>query len=324
MHDIIAIGDATLDVFLVINEVQVKCTLDTEKCEICFNYADKIPVESMQKVNGAGNASNNAVGSSRLGLNAAIFSILGDDETGKWILKHWKDEGIHVRHVSFDRKKGTNYSTVLNFKGERTILVYHEPRNYRLPADLPKSKWVYYTSLGKGSEVMHGPLLKYCHKTKSKLVFQPGTFQLKLGTEALRPMLAASEIVFVNKEEAEQLVGDSTRDMKVLLARLRALGCEIAVITDGPLGSYAFDGSKNLFCDIMDVPAVERTGCGDAYATAFTAALAKGLPIEEAMRWGSANSASVLGYVGPQAGLLTSAQMKKWLKKFSGVRPSLI
>lgn len=324
MHDILSIGDATLDVFLVINEVQVKCTLDTERCEICFNYADKIPVEKMTKVNGSGNASNNAVGSVRLGLDAAVFSILGDDDIGKGILKHWKNEGIDIKHARFDKGKGTNYSTVLNFKGERTILVYHEHRDYRFPANLPKVKWVYYTSLGKGSETMHGPLLKYCHKTKAKLVFQPGTFQLRLGKEALRPVIAASEIVVLNKEESELIVGDSAREVKVLLERLRALGCEIAVITDGANGAYAFDGKRHLFCDIMDVPVVERTGCGDAFATAFTAALVSGKTIDEAMRWGTANSASVLGYIGPQKGLLTSSQMKKWLKRFAHIRPVTI
>jgi hypothetical protein len=41
----------------------------------------------------------------------------------------------------------------------------------------------------------------------------------------------------------------------------------------------------------------------------------------EAMRWGTANSASVLSYVGPQEGLLTGAPMKKYLTRFKAIQP---
>lgn len=318
MLDLISFGDATLDVFLQLNEqdADVKCLLKEQECQICFDYADKIPVESVIKIPGAGNASNNAVGSARLGMRAAIASILGDDEVGHSIHAHWKKEGVSTKHVTFDKKRGTNYSTVLNYRGERTILVFHEKRDYRFPVGLPKAKWVYYTSLGKGSEKMHKPLLSYVKRSGTKLCFQPGTFQLKLGAPALQPLIAASAFTVMNKEEAERVVGDETKNMTVLLKRLRALGCGIAVITDGPKGSYTYDGEKMLKLGIFDVPVIERTGCGDAYATAFVAALHHGKSVAEAMRWGTANSASVISFVGPQRGLLRTAGMNKYLARF--------
>jgi sugar/nucleoside kinase (ribokinase family) len=102
----------------------------------------------------------------------------------------------------------------------------------------------------------------------------------------------------------------------VLLKRLKALGCGIVVITDGPKGSYVYDGKRMLKLGIFDVPVIERTGCGDAYATAFVAALHHGKDVAEAMRWGTANSASVISYIGPQQGLLRTAGMKKLLARF--------
>ena len=231
--DIISVGDATLDVFLEISEATVSCKLNTDDCQFCINYADKIPVDTVTRVPGSGNASNNAVGSSRLGMKTAIVSILGNDETGGIILDRWKKEKVGTRHVSMDRNHGTNYSTVLNFQGERTILVYHEPRTYRFPKALGAAEWIYYTSLGKGSESMHEGLLSYIKKHDVKLAFQPGTYQLKLGREQLKPIFAASEIVFVNKEEAERIVEDGVRSMKDLLTHLHDMGCRVAVITDG-------------------------------------------------------------------------------------------
>lgn len=321
MLDFIAIGDATLDVFLQLNEqdADVKCHVKEQECEICFNYADKIPVESVLKIPGAGNASNAAVGAARLGLKSGILSILGSDSVGREILAQWKKEGLNVKNVTLDKRRGTNYSTVLNYRGERTILVFHEKRDYRFPKTLSSAGWAYYTSLGKGSESMHKPLLAWLKKTGTKLCFQPGTHQLKLGALALQPLIAASQVTIVNKEEAERLVGDEVRDMRELLERLHKLGCRIAVITDGQSGSYAFDGSEYWFMDIMDVPVVERTGCGDAFTVAFVTALSRGKDVPEAMRWGSANSASVISFIGPQQGLLHDAGIRKYLKRFKDV-----
>lgn len=321
MLDNISFGDATLDVFLQISaeDADVKCTIKEEVCQICFDYADKIPVESVIKVPGAGNGSNNAVGSSRLGLKSAIVGILGKDSVGREIAAYWKKEGVNTKFVTFDTKRGTNYSTVLNYAGERTILVFHEKRSYVFPKALPKSKWMYYTSLGKGSEVLHKSLVSYVKRNKANLCFQPGTHQLKLGAAALAPIIAASTVTVMNKEEMERVMGDGAKSMSHLLKSLHAMGCKISVITDGMRGAYAYDGSQMLQMDIMDVPVVERTGCGDAFATALIAALQHGKPLSEAMRWGTANSASVLSYIGPQQGLLTMPGMKKYLARFKNI-----
>lgn len=321
MLDLITIGDSTIDVFLQISEANVRCKLKTDECELCVNYADKIPVESMTRIPGAGNASNNAIGAKRLGMQTAIFSILGNDDVGEVILKYWKKAGLDTRFVRMDKKSGTNYSTVINFRGERTILVYHEKRDYRLPASLPGSKWVYYTSMGKGSEVLHRPLLAYLKKTGARMMFQPGTYQLKLGIEKLTPIIERSEVTIMNKEEAGRLVGNETRSMNELLSRLHAYGCDIAVITDGPKGAYAYDGKRFLELEVFDVPVVERTGCGDAFATGLMAGLHYGETLAEAMRWGTANSAAKLGFIGPQKGLLTLSAIKKMLERFADIQP---
>ena len=67
VYDMISVGDATLDVFVNLIEASVLCNIQKDVCQLCLSYADKIPVESVQRVIG-GNAANNAVGSSRLGL----------------------------------------------------------------------------------------------------------------------------------------------------------------------------------------------------------------------------------------------------------------
>ncbi len=309
MYDIIAIGDATIDVFLILDEANVQCNLDKENCQLCINYADKIPVKSMTKVNAVGNAANHAVGMSRLGFRAAIYAIVGNDELGHGIVHQLRREGVSTRYVTYDKKRGTNYSTVIDYKGERTILVYHEQRDYQLPK-LTKARYMYLTSMADGHEKIFPAVLEYKKKTGAKLMFNPGTFQLKLGIEKLAPILAETDVLFLNKEEGQKLVGD-IHDVKELMIALQKYGPKIVALTDGQNGSYCFVDGMAYAMPIFEAPVVERTGCGDAFGSGFTAALAAGQSPQEAMRWGNINASGVIQHVGAQAGLYTRDAMKK-------------
>jgi sugar/nucleoside kinase (ribokinase family) len=83
-----------------------------------------------------------------------------------------------------------------------------------------------------------------------------------------------------------------------------------------------FDGIKFLHCPVFPVDAYERTGAGDAFGSGFLAALIKGKTMEEALIWGTVNSASVIGYVGAQRGLLKEEDVDTWVERFksSGVK----
>jgi ribokinase len=94
-----------------------------------------------------------------------------------------------------------------------------------------------------------------------------------------------------------------------LARELSKLGPKIVVVTDGPAGAYCFDGDKDYFAPIIEAPVIERTGAGDAFGSGFMAAIIYGKSVEDALLWGSKNSASVLGHVGPQKGLLTTKEI---------------
>jgi hypothetical protein len=44
-------------------------------------------------------------------------------------------------------------------------------------------------------------------------------------------------------------------------------------------------------------------------------ALNKGKTLQEGMLWGTVNAASVVGYVGPQPGLLHMDQLHEWIDR---------
>ncbi len=92
------------------------------------------------------------------------------------------------------------------------------------------------------------------------------------------------------------------------------LGPRIVVVTDGSNGACCFDGMNVYFQEIFDVPVLEKTGSGDAFACGFLAALMNGLSVKDALRWGSANAGSVVGKIGAQAGLMKKNEIIKFLK----------
>jgi ribokinase len=322
--DVLAIGDCMLDVFVTIHEASVSCRLDRTHCLLSLPYGEKVPVEGVVKIPGAGNSSNAAVGFSRLDQATAMVSTVGHDQSGYMILDHWREEGIATHLVARDKKLETNYSTILSFKGERTILVYHQPYTYRLPP-LPEAKWIYYSSLGKGHEALERSLLTYLkHHPKTRVTFNPGTHQLRRGLKAIMPIVARSEVFAVNKEEAEFLLGCEPTPVPQLLEEMFACGMRTALITDGQNGAYAMNEDGAWHCPIFPGKVIERTGAGDSFATTFSYARSQGKSIAEALRYGTAQAWSVVQFIGPQAGLLSKGKLEKVLRTFKAVQPKRI
>lgn len=322
MFDLISIGDATVDHYVQIHDAEVKCNLNKTECMLCVEYGDKIPVDKLTS-SVAGNAANNAVGGARLGLKSAIYANVGSDASGKQIVEKLKTEGVSTEYVVVNQGIESNLSTVLTFKGERTIFVYHQDWKYKLP-ELEKSRWVYFSSLSKSftQSNLLNELALYLERTGSKLLYSPGTYQIKEGVKKHPKLLSLSELLIVNKVEAKRILfGTDEIDLSIkkLLKGLIDLGPRMVVITNGKEGSFGFDGRTYYSMDIFPAKVVENTGAGDGFATGVLAGLFNGKTLTEAIRWGAVNGASVVEQVGPQAGLLTYNKMQEKLKQNSKI-----
>ncbi len=318
-YDIISIGDPVIDSFLFIHDIEVKRIKGNLKALI--NWGDKLPVDKFYK-SVAGNATNNATGSSRLGLKTAYFCVVAHDVGGREIIHKMKKEKVSTEYIKIDDKHGTNYHTVLCYEGERTIFAFHEHRDYKLPKLAP-AKWVYLTSMPKGFQKIYKDLAAYLDKTGTQLAFNPGTFQLRAGVKANRLVLERTGLLSLNKEEAQSWVGDYD-DPEELCKRLRKLGPKAVVLTDGPKGAYSHSDEGYYYIPQFPGPRIEATGAGDSFTTAYVAALAYGKTHYDALRWGPVNAGSVVQHVGPQEGLLTRSQLESRLSKMKSYKPVVL
>lgn len=315
--DFIAIGDTVVDEFIRLKDARVTCDLNDEACTISMRWGDKIPFEFATNIAGVGNAANAAVAAARLGLGSSLIANIGDDRDGDDVIAALSKEHMDTTHITRHTGMPTNHHYVLWFESERTILVKHELYQYVFPDALPAPKMLYLSSLGEIDTAYYTAIAAYlAAHPEVVLVFQPGTFQMKLGITALAPIYSCTNLFFCNKEEAGRILSLApSTDIKELLTGIAALGPKTVVITDGRNGAYAYDGTRTFFVPMYpdNREPYERTGAGDAFASTVTAALALGKPLQEALLWGPINSMSVVQKIGAQEGLLAREVLEQYL-----------
>ncbi len=324
--DVLSIGDTVVEPFIKLVKAELHCNIDNVGCTITLPFGSKIPFEDDTICYGVGNSANAAVSIARLGLKSAIATELGQDELGEKCLENFRSERVDILNVTSHENIKTNYHYVLWYPPERTILVKHNhyPRKLDERKFSPNGlapKFLYLSSLPADSMEYHLEIISWLKKNRqTRLVFQPGTFQMQMGSTALAPLYQMSHLFVVNKEEAELILNIHASEkvsIQDLLIKTQKLGPEIVCITDGPNGAYLRWQNKNYFMPIYPdpKPALERTGCGDAFASCFTAMLALGKNPLEAMRYAPINSMNVVQEIGAQKGLLTIEEIEFWLAK---------
>jgi len=229
-----------------------------------------------------------------------------------------KKEKVDTSYVALTNDLPSNHSIILDYKGERTILVHHQPWKFNLP-NLDSTKWVYLTSLSPSfvDSPLMDQLVSFLDRTGAKLVFNPGTFQIKHGVKKYPHILMSTILFIVNVQEAKVILGHDRMAevaIKKLLKGLVDLGPRMIVITDGHKGSFGFDGEKYWKLASFPAELVQMTGAGDAYATGTLVGTFYGEELPEAMRWGAANGAAVVEQIGAQTGLLSYDKMKEVLQ----------
>jgi sugar/nucleoside kinase (ribokinase family) len=316
MYDLVAVGSATEDVFVIVREAKVIKVedVDGEVCYLGLPYGAKVSVDRIEIMTG-GAATNVSVAATLMGMKAACLCKLGRDGPGQRVVEELERMGVSVDLVQYTEDFSTGYSVIItDWAGERTILV-HRGANQQLtmqeiPTDkLAQTRWLYVGSLGGPAAQTFFELAGFAAEHGMKLAINPGGTQLALGVRGLSSVLAHTEVIFVNKSEAYQMTGvepqRTTADEQEMLRRLYEAGCKYVVITAGVEGCDAYDGEAFYSVPAYEAKVASTVGAGDSFAAGCIAALDKGLPLWKALKIGAMNAAHVVQQVGAKRGLLT-------------------
>ncbi|MBN1258266.1 carbohydrate kinase family protein, partial [Candidatus Peregrinibacteria bacterium] len=206
---IFTIGGATFDIFVKTNQQAVMslATSDTAEKYLCLKHGGKVKVEHVVETFGGG-ATNTAVAFARMGLEAFFVGKIGS-AYGDKVVRNLKENGVHTDFVGKTEKDKTAFSTIISiFDGDRTVLTYAGANRFFNEKDLPvkkleKTDWIFFNHLAEGGGKIPEVLFSVLKKNPDiKMAWNPGHEQFMQGVKRWKALLAHTEILFVNKEEA--------------------------------------------------------------------------------------------------------------------------
>jgi sulfofructose kinase len=121
---------------------------------------------------------------------------------------------------------------------------------------------------------------------------------IALATDAILPLAAG------------QLLTGQTDPVDVVRELSRWTAGQI-IVTDGARGSWAHTAAGVLHQPAFQVPAVDTTGCGDAFHGAYASALLDGFPLPLRMEFAAWFASRVALHVGARAGLPTLEAIRR-------------
>ena len=318
MYDVITVGSATVDVFAKTHFSELIKIIDPkgETDLIAFPSGSKILVDDLEFTIGGG-GTNTAVALSRLGHKVGFLGKLGEGTNSDFIHKHLMKERIDL--LCAHGKGNAGYSVILDsLDHDRAILAYKGINDELGIKDVPfkklKTKWFYFSAMMGESFHTLEKVAEFAQKNKIKTAFNPSAYLAEKGSRYLRNILSKTELLILNKDEAELLVGKGSFDS--LLVKLKGLGPKIVVITDGKNKLYAIDGLHIYSAFPPPVKIVDSTGAGDAFASSFLCGLLKNKDTEFAIKLGIINAQSVVSHYGAKNILLSYKEAMKIMKKF--------
>ena len=305
MVKILAIGKGTQDVFLRSDEFDPHTRGKKVYTEIPLGL--KMEVDDVTFSTG-GNATNVATTLARQGIETAYMWGLGEDPASQSILHELDREGVDTCHVVQDPHYQSGYSVIMiATNGERTILNHRGNafgrsgrHNFNLTA-IEGYDWIYPTSLGHGGLKLLREIIDAAERYGASVMLNPAGPELA-EKDKLIPLLETVDVLITNKEEMQQLVSGKTCE-ELALHALNYV--PVAIVSDGPNGVVATDGKTIVRAGMYeDVPVVDRTGAGDAFASGFLSQWARGKSLKDSIIFASANSTSVVTKIGAKAGIL--------------------
>jgi len=306
MFDVISIGTAIVDIFVKSDEF----ILDNNLLSLESSSKNEIN-ESL--ITSGGGATNSTVSFSRLGLKSIPISLIGTDHLCNFITDDLKTNKISPNLLVKDSSNPTDFSVILVAPdGSRSILTNRGNSSLEESqidwTKLTKTKWFYITSLEGNLDLLE-KLIGFAKENNIKIALNPGNRELSKPKKII-PLLKFVDFLLLNKTEG-QILTELEFDNDQFWPKILSYGSQITAITDSRNGAYVITPQSHLFSPIVKVKPVDETGAGDAFGSAFVAALIYKLDLQEALFWGIKNSASVVTKLGAKPGLLTLKLIKK-------------
>lgn len=249
-----------------------------------------------------GKGANQAIAAARQGAAVDFFGCVGEDDEGTAYLKALTGEGVRVSRIQrVSARTGAAFITV-DQSGENMIVIA-PGANERLRSDDIKAgrKVISEAAAVLGQfETPAEPLIEaalLANKSNIPVVINPSPVRAEFPWHMIR-----TDYLITNEGEATEVLGFPPlgEDPSMLRQRLHELRVEHLIVTRGASDTLVFSRTGESFSvETLPVLPVDTVGAGDAFAGCFTARIALGETLKNAIR--AANCAGALTTLGSGA-----------------------
>lgn len=268
--------------------------------------------------NAGGKGANQAIAAARLGAPVHMLAAVGTDVFGRELVDGLERAGIGCEDVRALEGVTTGVAVIVRTAGENRI-VLSAGANHALSADdvsadlrrVGEKNDVFVTQ-GECNPDATIAALRAAHSLGLFTIFNPAPARA-----VPDDLWTCIDLVCLNETECQIMCGVLPVDEKTCLRaarRLRDLGAGSVVITLGSSGSFAVGANgATVRVPAASAEVVDTTGAGDTFIGALAAGRAKGLSLEESMRWGAAAAAVTVSRLGAQQSIPTAEEVGLWL-----------
>jgi sugar/nucleoside kinase (ribokinase family) len=271
-----------------------------------------------------GDALNEAVVLSGLGVDTEITTLLGKDEMGETVLRCLRSNAVSLEKVTLSSNIATGMNIVLvDSDGERYFITNPEStlrklsKEHILPYVESMGDIVSFASIFVSAKLTISDMEEVFRAVKEKKnrIFVADMTRAKNGEtiEDIVPLLKYIDYIIPNESEASALTGEiDPRESARCFIEHGAQNVIIKCGKDGCIYRSAKEGGIIPAYPAADV--IDTTGAGDSFVAGFIYGLTKGLATPDCCRYGCAASSVVVEHMGTQHIPDLSAEAEKRYK----------
>lgn len=263
------------------------------------------------RITAAGTAAGTSADLAKLGIDTVVLGAIGDDSIGELLVQMLGGHGVDTKRLVRKRGLQTSVSILLiGHDGERQVVLRLPGANSHLSLDdidfdaIAEADLLHVGGADVLGDFAGDPLVEVMKFARSRGVATSLDLLVPCDermAERLAPALRYAQYFLPNADQLRGLTGCS--DPSEAAAALRRLGVDCVVATLGAEGSLVASDRGEAFLPAFDVPVVDTTGCGDAYAAGFIVGVLSGWSEESAAWLGTAAAALVVQGLGSDAGI---------------------
>ncbi len=281
---------------------------------------DTTRVDSIDIMPG-GDAMNEAIILSKLGVKVGLVGKVGDDAFGRMVLGEAENSGVDISNVKIDKSIKTATSIVLvNKNGDRNFVYCKGNNDYFSLEDIDLSiikqaKIVSLASLFELPMLERGGIEVIFKEARINGVITVADIThdtYGIGLKGIKDILACTDIFLPSYVEAVYLTGEKEpgRAAEALLE----CGVKTVVIKLGAKGCYIKTKEESHHIGTFDAPVLDTTGAGDNFVAGFLTGMLHGWDIKKCGIFANATGSICVREVGATTAVKSMEQVLNFME----------